>query len=74
MCERFTAEGCLDGIDALEHAGHTTDENDLVELARSSFDTGISESLLAGLDGPLDKGGNRGLESKTKEHRLMCWD
>lgn len=57
---RVTSEQALDGLDDLGHSAHSTDQNDVVDLA--GLDTGVGQSLLAGVNGPVDKGLDKSLE------------
>ena len=50
---RVLVEDLLDGVDNLGGPGHTSDQDDLINLAGG--DLGVLEGLLAGLDGPLDQ-------------------
>ena len=61
----LAAEDRLDGLDDTRHAAHTTDEDDLVDLAR--LDTSVVEGLLAGVDGALNKRSSQALELRTHD-------
>lgn len=50
---RLSAKETLDGLDDSGHSGHTTDQNDVVDLA--GLNTSIRKSLLAWLDRSVDE-------------------
>jgi hypothetical protein len=59
----LTAEGGLDGLSDLGHTGHTTDQDNILNVAR--LEVGILQGLADGLSGAADKGLNQSLELRT---------
>lgn len=62
---RVPSEQTLDGLDDLGHSAHSSDQNDIVDLV--GLDTGIGQSLLARVDGPVNQGLDKSLELGSGE-------
>ncbi|ROW05767.1 hypothetical protein VMCG_05263 [Cytospora schulzeri] len=60
-----TAEDALDGLSDLGHAGHTTNEDNLLDVL--GLEAGVLEGLLDGLDGPADERVDHLLKLSTGE-------